>query len=160
MDFAAYPAPDWALKAHLRGPAQIDLNATPDGTGHKFAADAAATASWTPGTYWFSLRAIKGGDVIEAAKGQLEVLPDLTAVAAPYDGRTQNEIALASIKAVLAKKATQDQMRYTINNRELWRTPVADLLKLHAFYVAAVRREKASKSGRTTFGRQIHVRFS
>jgi hypothetical protein len=158
--FADYPAPTWTMQLHLRGPAQIDLTATAGGTSHKFTADAAATTAWAPGTYWFALRATDGDDVKEAATGQLVVLPDLAAVTGTYDGRTQNEIALASISAVLAKRATQDQQKYTINNRELWRTPIADLLKLRAFYAAAVRREKGTKSGNSAWGRAIQVRFS
>lgn len=157
---SAYPAPDWVLTVHLRGPGQINLEGTADGTSHLFTADAAATAAWAAGTYWFSIRATKGADVIEVAKGQLEVLPDLAAVTGAYDGRTENERALDAINAVLSKRATQDQQKYTINNRELWRTPIADLLKLQAFYKAAVRREKNAAKGISGFGRQIHVRFS
>lgn len=160
LAFAAYPAPAWALTAHLRGPGQIDLAATADGTGHAFAAAAAATTGWVPGTYWWSIRATNGADVIEVAKGHTEVLPDLASAGAGYDGRTQNERGLDAINAVLEKRASQDQQKYTINNRELWRTPIADLLKLRASYQAAVRREKNAKSGRSTFGRTIHVRFS
>lgn len=144
----------------LRGPASIDMAATAEGSAHVFTADAATTASWAPGSYWFSLRTTKGADVLEAGKGSIEVLPDLAAQAAGYDGRTQNEIALENINAVLAKRATRDQQRYTINNHELWRTPIADLIKLQAFYRAAVRREKAAKNGVSTFGRQVYVRFS
>lgn len=155
-----YPATDWALTVHLRGPGQIDLEGTPDGTAHLFAADAATTAAWAPGAYWFSMRATKGADVIEVAKGQMDVLPDLASVTGAYDGRTENERALDAINAVLAKRATQDQQKYTINNRELWRTPITDLLKLQAFYKAAVRREKNAAKGISGFGRQIHVRFS
>jgi hypothetical protein len=157
--FADYPAPDWALTVHLRGPAQINLDATADGAGHKLDQLATTTAAWAPGTYWFSMRAAQGDDVQEVATGQLEVLPDLAAVNAPHDGRTQNEIALDAINAVLAKRATRDQERYSIHDRELWRTPIPDLIKLQAFYKAAVQREKNRRSGRTGFGRQVHVRF-
>lgn len=154
--FDAYPAPTWTLTAHLRGPGQIDLTATAAGV---FSATAATTAAWAPGTYWYAVRATNGTDVLEVATGQLEVKPDLAAAGPGFDGRTQNERALDAISAVLEKRASQDQQRYTINNRELWRTPIADLLKLQAFYKAAVRRERAAKSGSAAFGRQIHVRF-
>lgn len=155
-----YPAPDWEISAVMRGAGSIDLTAVLDGEKYKFTASAAVTAEWTPGRYWVSIRATKDADVFEVATLQIEITPDLTQSAEGYDGRTQNEIALEAINAVMAKRATLDQQRYTINNRELWRTPVAELLKLRSFYTTAVRRERRSASGRSAFGRAIHVRFS
>ena len=55
VDAATYPAPDWTLRAVVRGPQAIDLTATADGTSHVFTADAATTAAWQPGAYWYSL---------------------------------------------------------------------------------------------------------
>jgi hypothetical protein len=153
--FAAYPAPTWTLTAHLRGPASIDLQADAAGV---FTATAATTAAWAPGTYWWSMRATNGTDVLEVATGQLVVNPDLAATAG-FDGRTQNERTLDAICAVLEKRASQDQQRYVIKDRELWRTPITDLLKLKAHYQAAVRRERAAAAGRSTFGRIIKVNF-
>lgn len=108
------------------------------------------------GDYWYSLRATTGTDLVELGTGTLRVLPDLVAAGDGFDGRSQAQIALAAIDAVLGKRATMDQERYRINNRELYRTPISDLLKLRGFYVAQVKRE----SGRSTFGRQIAVRFT
>lgn len=166
LDFQAdfslsdYPAPAWSLKAVLRGPQAIDLVSTAVGSSHHLAATAATTAAWAPGVYWFSLRALSGARTVELGKGQLHILQDLAAVAGPFDGRTQNEIALEAINAVLAKKATRDQLRYVINNRELWRMRPADLLQLRAFYVTQVRRERQRANGCATFGRAVTVRFS
>lgn len=159
LTLAEYPAPDWVLSIVIRGPQAIDLTATADGAGHKFEADADTTAEWAAGSYWFSLRATKAGQVIEVSGGQLVIATDLASAEAGYDGRTQNEKALDAIKAVLANRATQDQQKYTINNRELWRTPMADLLKLKAHYMVAVRRERNAKKGVTGFGRNIQVSF-
>jgi hypothetical protein len=160
VDDALHPAPAWTCTLHLRGPSQIDLTAAPDGSAHKFTAAPAVTSDWTPGTYWWAIRATDGVDVVEIERGDLIVLPDLTAVNTPYDGRSENEIALEAIDAVLAKRASQDQQRYVINNRELWRTPVADLLKLRSYYNTRVRRERLRAKGLSTLGRNIPVRFS
>lgn len=160
VDLRDYPATEWTARVLLRGPKSIDLTATASGTAHAFAADAATTAAWTPGAYWYSLRVSKDSNVLEADKGQMSVLPDLEAMQDGFDGRTQNQIALDAINAVLAKRATLDQQRYVIDKRELWRTPIADLLKLRAFYTTAVRRERNRASGCSGFGRQIPVRFS
>jgi hypothetical protein len=160
LAFADYPATEWALQAIIRGPQAITLDATASGTDHLFASTATTTAAWVPGRYWYSLRATKAGEVREIASGQLQVLADLAAVEDGFDGRSQSEIALDNINAVLSKRATVDQERYRINNRELWRMRVEDLLKLRSFYATQVRREHAKKSGNSAFGRNIPVRFS
>lgn len=157
---AAHPAPDWNLTLHIRGPQAIDLVAEVRGSGHRFAATAAATAAWQPGEYWYSLRASNAADTVEIETGQLRVLPDMVAAGEGFDGRSQAQTALDAIEAVLGKRATLDQERYRINNRELYRTPIADLLKLRSFYAQQVRREAARKSGSNKFGRPILVRFS
>ncbi len=158
---ALHPAPAWTLSLHFRGPSQIDLTAAPGvSTSHVFTAAPAATADWTPGAYWWAVRATDGTDVVEIERGDMILLTDLAAVTEPYDGRSENEIALDAIDAVLSKRATQDQQRYVINNRELWRTPISDLLKLRAYYNTRVRRERARRSGASTMGRNIPVRFS
>jgi hypothetical protein len=156
-----YPATAWRLTLNLRGAQAIDLaaEADADGTSFLLAADAAVTAKWAPGRYWFSLRVTDGVAVHEAGAGQLMVLADLSAAAGAYDGRSEAETALDAIDAVLAKRATRDQERYRINNRELYRMAVADLLKLRAYYATRVRRERAAASGRRGFGRAIAVRF-
>lgn len=159
LDLPGYPAQAWTVQAVIRGPAVIDLTAAGSGTVHTFDVPAATTASWKPGIYWYSLRAGNATDVFELATGQLHVRADLSQAAAGYDGRSPNEVALAAINAVLSRRATMDQERYTINNRELWRTPIPDLLKLKAHYTVLVRRERARAAGRSGLGRTVPVRF-
>lgn len=166
LDFQAvvrlreFPATSWTLNALLRGPQAINLAATAEGDAHAFAVPGATTTTWLPGTYWFSLRASKGTAVMEAGSGELTVLPDIANVTEPYDGRSQNEIALDAIDAVMAKRATLDQQRYMIDRRELWRTPIADLLKLRAYYAMMVSRERAKRRGTSRFGRPVIVKFN
>lgn len=163
MQLPQYPAPDWVLTAHLRGPAVINLTAAPDGAGHKFTADATTTAGWVPGVYSYALRATNGADVRQLEANTLEVLEDLVAVAAPGDSRGHAQRVLDAIEAVIEKRATRDQERYTIEGqngrRELWRTPIADLLKLRDVYRAEVRREKAAACGKSLWGPAVKVRF-
>ena len=161
INLADYQAPVWALHIVIRGPSAIDISETSNSDGaHVFDVPAATTATWLPGAYWYSIRASKAGSLVEVEKGQLTVLPDLANLQAGYDGRSQNQIALDAINAVLAKRATRDQQRYIIDKRELWRTPIPELLKLRAFYAVQVRRECARTTGKNTFGRAVHVRFS
>lgn len=156
---AAYPAPDWALNAYLRGPSVINLAAAADGAGHKFTQDAATTAGWAAGIYSYVVRASKGGEVFQVEAGTLEIAADLATQAEPGDVRTHAQRTLDAIEAVIEKRATKDQERYTINNRELWRTPIADLLKLRNTYRAEVRSERAKARGKSLWGAAVKVRL-
>lgn len=155
-----HPAPVWTATLHFRGPSQIDLTAAPDGTGFLFTAAAAETADWQPGAYWWAIRATDGNQVVEIERGDMIVNPDLVQAGAGYDGRSQNEIALEAIEAVLAKRATLDQSRYRINNRELYRESITELRRLRQHYKSAVRRERLRARGVSAWGRNIPVRFS
>lgn len=157
---SAHPAPDWALSALLRGPQSIDIDALVDGSTHYFRVDAAETAAWTPGNYWYSVRATgPDGIVVEVESGEVAIKPDLAAIQPGHDGRDHVRRTLEAIEAVLEKRATLDQERYKINNRELWRTPVADLLKLRDRYKAELRMIKAAAKG-TLFNQRVKVGFT
>lgn len=155
----AYPAPEWTLSVLLRGPDVINLTATASGNQHQLAANAATTANWTPGLYTYTARVTNGVDVFEVETGQLEVKPDLASAGEGHDGRTHAQRTLESIEAVIEKRATLDQERYRINNRELYRTPIADLLKLRDLYRAEVRREQMAARGKNPFGAAVRVRL-
>lgn len=155
----AYPAPGWALSVILRGPQSIDLDATADGNQHRIHASATTTAAWAPGDYWFSVRVTDGTDVFQVDEGTLTVKPDLAAVAESYDGRGHVQRVLDAIEAVIQGRATKDQQRYRINNRELERTPIGELLKLRSTYREELRRQKAAEKGQSLLGRPVKVRF-
>lgn len=159
LRFDNYPAPDWSLSLLLRGPSNITLNATADGNLHRFHALAGVTETWKAGQYAYSLRAKRGADVVELAAGSLAVLPDLEAMPEGADVRTPAQIALEAIEAVIAKRATMDQERYRIGNRELYKTPIADLIKLRDMYRSEVQREKQAACGANPWGRRVLVSF-
>lgn len=148
---AAASLPDhsgWDVFLILRGPMATDLDAAADGDEFTITADAAVTVGWRPGEYRYSLRASRAGEVVQIEVGRLTVLPDLAAMPDGYDARSEYRKSLEAIEAVIAKRATLDQERYRINNRELYRTPIADLLKLRAFYAQKVRDEDGCGGGR------------
>lgn len=159
VTLTAYPAPQWELALILRGAQAIDLAAVSDGASHRFQADAATTADWLAGRYWYSLRATRGADVVEVDAGDLTIAPDLAAVSEPFDGRSHARRVLAAIEAVIENRATIDQQSYQINNRSLSRTPLPDLLLLRSRYLDEVRREEMAARGQSLLGRQIKVRF-
>lgn len=160
VSLTAYAAPEWMLSLILRGPTSIDLLSTDNGTAHMISATAAVTATWSSGSYWFSLRATDGVDVIEVDDGTIEILPDISAQGAGYDGRGHVEKVLESIEAVIEGRASKDQERYRINNRELQRTPINDLIALREKYRAEARKLSATKArGNSLLGRRILTRF-
>lgn len=153
-----HPANLWRLSAVIRGPSTIDLLADAVGVNHSFNVSAEDTAKWTPGVYWYVLRATQGDQVDEISEGRFVIEPDLTNVTG-YDGRSHNEIVLDNLNAVIEKRATQDQQKYVINNRELWRTPLPELLLFKNQYQAKVNRERRRKAGNREFGRAVNMRF-
>ncbi len=159
LTFTAYPAQEWTVTVMLRGKSSIDLVTTPEGNQHRLRVEASETAAWLPGDYWYTVRATDGIDVQEVEQGSLTVLPDLSAAGEGFDGRSQALIALEAINAVLAKRATLDQERYRINNRELYRTSIADLLKLRNYYAEQVKREQLARCGKSPWGRTVRVRL-
>lgn len=159
LALTAFPASDWSLALILRGSQSIDLKSTPDGRLHVFTVSATDTAAWAAGDYWYSLRASNGTEVHEIDSGTLKVLPDLVGVGSDFDGRTHAERTLEAIEAVIEGRASKDQDSYRINNRELRRTSISQLLKLRDVYRNEVRRLKAARKGRNTLGRPVLARF-
>lgn len=159
LNFTAYPAPDWTVTIVLRGASSINLECTADGRQHRLRVEAAETSQWDAGDYWYSVRATNGADVVEVEQGHIRVMPDLSGAAEGFDGRSQAQTALEAIDAVLAKRATRDQERYRINNRELYRTPIADLIRLRSYYAELVAREKRRQCGISPWGRTVRVRL-
>jgi hypothetical protein len=158
-DLAEYPAPVWSLVLLLRGPSSITIDSTADGAAHRLAATAAATAAWAGGEYAFSLRATNGADVVEIEAGTVAIVADLAGIVAGTDTRTHVRRTLEAIEAVIERRATLDQERYRIGDRELYRTPIADLLKLRSVYREELRRMNAAAAGQSSLlGRTVLVR--
>lgn len=155
----AYPAPDWQLSAYLRNAHDLTLQALAEETNHRFLVAASVTALWSPGDYWYALRVSNGTEVHEIETGQVTIKPDLAAVHGEYDGRNHVQKVIDAIEAVLEKRATLDQQRYTINNRELWRTPIPELLRLRDRYRAELRRMNAARRPGGLFDQHVRVRF-
>jgi hypothetical protein len=159
LTLGAYPAPVWGASLILRGPLSIDLTATDDGAQHVLTESAAVTADWPAGVYWWAIRATDSDNVVQVDEGQITVAGDIAAADDGFDARSHAERTLAAIEAVIENRATTDQQKYTINNRELWRTPIADLLLLRNRYRDEVRRQKQARGGQSLLGRQVKVRF-
>lgn len=159
VELAYFAAPDWALVLLLRGPSSITIDSADLGDAHVLSASAAVTAAWEGGQYAYSLRATNGGDISEIEAGTVVIVGDLAAIPAGSDTRTHARKVLAAIEAVIEKRATLDQERYRINDRELYRTPLADLLRLRASYRSELARENSkANGGNSLLGREVRVR--
>lgn len=152
----AYAAPEWSLSLKLRGPQAIDVEGNADAI---LRAEATATAEWVAGLYAYSIRATDTiGTVVEIEAGQVTIEPDLAALGPGHDSRDHVRRTLEAIEAVIERRATLDQEKYKINNRELWRTPVADLLRLRDRYKAELRMMNAKARG-GLFNQRVRVGF-
>lgn len=159
VTLTAYPAPVWVLSVILRGPGVINMTAIAEGSQHRLTASADVTENWVPGLYSYSARVTNGTDTHEIESGQLVVEADLASATAGHDSRSHAQRTLEAIEAVIEKRASMDQESYRINNRELNRTPISDLLKLRDLYRAEVRREQAAARGQNLFGATVRVRL-
>lgn len=142
---------------YLRGVSSVNLSAEKDSGTYRFYSTAEETTLWKPGVYTYSFRILKGADVREIEAGTLQIVADVMALPEGHDGRSSNRKILDAITAVIEKRATQDQERYKINNRELWRTPLPDLLALRAHYASLVAAEEAKASGKSLWRPAVKV---
>lgn len=151
-----YSGAEWAMVILLRGPASIDLSADRDAARHVWDIPAADTAAWAPGVYAYQLRASNGvGDAAVVESGRLVIEQDFASLPAGADTRSENRRALEAIEAVLAKRATLDQSRYRINNRELYRESIGELMRLRNHFLRLVAKEEGRGP---RFGVQVKFR--
>jgi hypothetical protein len=152
----------WALVYKLRNATHaIDIAAAADGDAFQVTVAAATSAAYKAGTYnWIALVS-KAGEVYEVGRGTMKVLVDLS-VTGGADARSHVKRTLDAIEAVIERRATVDQMSYSIAGRQLGRTPIADLLKLRDKYrseYAAELGAEAIAAGRSP-KRRILTRFN
>lgn len=163
---AGYPASaPWTLKYRFKNAAGgFEIVASASGDNYSVSVTAATTAGYAAGEYsWMAW--VEGGssEKYSVDAGVCMVLPDYRAAAATValDDRTHARTVLDAIEAVIEKRATQDQERYMIAGRELWRTPIPTLLKLRQHYLAEVKGQEQIekiKNG-TAVGGRIQLRL-
>lgn len=150
----------WALSYALRGPAQINLAADTD---FNILISAATSASYAAGTYSYVARVSnETGDVHTVETGTITIEADIAAIDAAFDSRSFVKKTLDAVEAVLLKRATDDQLKYSIQGRSLERTPLPDLMRLRDLYKAEYEREQAAagiSTGVFSTGNKLRVRF-
>ena len=115
------------------------------------------TSELAPGSYaWQVWSTADDGTKSIIASGSFDLLPALS------DGQDVRSIARKNLDAIDAMLGKSDQVgvrRYRINNRELERYSVAELLKLRSFWAAEVAKEGRKGLGRHSLGPRIAFRF-
>ncbi|NQU47026.1 MAG: hypothetical protein HQ519_00120 [Planctomycetes bacterium] len=157
------PEDGWTLTYEIVSPT-ADLGsfaAADNGDGsHLVSIAAATTAAWSAGAATWGAYAAKAGERYQVDKGRLVIEADL-ASASTHDGRSHARKTLEAIEAVIAKRATKDQMGHSIEGRSLARTPIPDLLVLRKTYLAEVDAEerKADRDNGKTGRNKVYSQF-
>lgn len=160
-----YSAADgWALKLYLvprftspvQAPIVLESVAAEDGVRHRFQLSAAQSAAYQAGQYGYQTNAWKASEVYTLDgtfwSSEVTLYPNPATLAQGADTRSQDEIALEAIRAVLANRATVDQKRYTIADRSLERMEISELEKLEAYFQKRINKQRG-------FSKKIFLRW-
>jgi hypothetical protein len=149
-----YSSADYDLWIALRGPSVVDLKTgvsgvtiASSGSGWTVTVTAAVTAGWIAGDYWYTVYAGQTSFATRytAESGTLEILPSLSAQIAGYTNKSHVKTVLDAIEAVIAGRASLDQMSYTIQGRSLSKTPLPELIEFRRIYRAEYAAEKKAE---------------
>jgi hypothetical protein len=159
-----YDSAMYSLAYELRGPKQMTVNAVAYGQGWRSTIAPADAANLTAGTYWWASIVTGLETRLTVGSGQLQVLPDLAAVAADgYDGRSLAEKSLADAEAALADltKSGKRVKKYAIGSRNTEYYTAAELMTAIDYWRARVSNEQTAKSIANGLGnpRTLLVRF-
>lgn len=148
-----YSSDEYSGYLVLVGPSTITLTATGSGQTFSFEADPSVTAAWPAGRYAWSFYVSSATERYTLATGTLQVLPDLTALAAGTDTRTHAERCLEAIEAQLEGRLPKGLEDVSIAGTNIRKIPIATLPKLRDYYRAEVLAERRAKIGRTAIHR-------
>ena len=152
---AEFQTPAQSVTIRFAGPSAH--NATLTQTGNVWTA-AIQTDGWPAGLYWFDVMAQDAdGNKWSVMRDRLELKPALTNL--PEDSRTDAERMVEMIEAMMNGNATAGVRRYKINNRELERYGIDELLKLLTFWRNRLAKERRKSRGESPLGPDIRFRF-
>ena len=119
---------------------------------------AVQTEGWPAGLYWFDVQAQDAeGNKWTLSRDRLELKPSLSNL--PEDSRTDAERMVEMIEAMMAGNASAGVRSYKINNRELERYGIDELLKLLTFWRNRLAKERRKARGESPLGPDIRFRF-
>lgn len=140
-----------AVEFRFGGPETRTVAATQSGSDWSIAA---STSAWTAGVYrWQAWATLDDASVKVIREGGL----DLDAPLGLGDVRLPARKMVEMIEAMMAGNAGEGVRRYKINNRELERYSVGELLQLLSYWKEQAKRE--GRSPASGLGPRISVRF-
>jgi hypothetical protein len=114
------------------------------------------TISWAAGAYKYQAWAKFADDVNSVI---CEGTVDIEAELCVGDTRSTAKKNIDAIQAMLSNNATEGVKRYRINNRELERYDVKELLELLRYWTGIYNREMRKQNGFDGLGPRIAIRF-
>lgn len=141
-DLAALAVSGVTLRYVFVIPGAAALTVTATGADFAMEVPAAVTAIWPAGSVRWTAFFVDGADRREMARGVVRVDFNPESVTASSDIRSHAQRVLAAIEAVIARRATQDDLKITLSDgRSLERVSFAEALRLRDHY----RREVAAE---------------
>lgn len=161
---ADYPPADYSLKYSLRlegSGTEIEINAIEIAADYLVEVASVTTAAFTAGRYRWQAYITRSSDAQRITLNSGSVQVKANRDAATGDPRSHARKVLDAIEAVIEGRASKDQEEYSIANRSLKRTPIAELLVLRDRYRSEAANEKSAEDMANGLGssRRIGVRF-
>jgi len=162
--FAGYPPADgWVLSyALVMDSYRIGFSGSDNGDGyHLINVSASNTKDWKTGQYRWQAYVSKGSERYSVASGEMEIQPDFASRTDGYDARSHVKQVLDALEAVILKKASKDQLRYSIAGMTLEKMSPGDLIRWHNHYTRLYRQELEAEriAQGLSPARKIQVRF-
>jgi hypothetical protein len=152
---AEFQTPAQSVSIRFAGPSSHTANLTNTGGAWKAAVQ---TEGWPAGLYWFDVLCQDAeGNKWTLLRDRLDLKPSLSSL--PEDSRTDAERMVEMIEAMMAGNASAGVRSYKINNRELERYGIEELLKLLAFWRNRLVKERRKSRGESPFGPDTRFRF-
>lgn len=157
----------WVLKYRLIprvSGTPILLTGAADGTDptlHRITATAATTATWTAGIYSWASWVTKTVETYDVSSGSVKILPDPRVITAPFDTRSDAQIALEAAKAAMAAW-TPTTKSYTIGDRSYTFNSPTEILAVISYWQNQVKREDDAIAMAAGLGsrRKVYVRLN
>lgn len=146
--------PSAVVTFYFAGASSHQVVATSTGETFTISVD---TTAWTPGAYLVEMRSVLAGVTKVLARHPLNIRPALTAYPAGADLRSEAEKAIANIEAMLAGGATLEARKYKINNRELERYSISELMHLLGYWKRRLASERRKAAGISGLGPRIET---
>lgn len=146
-----YPASSYSLKIILRnGDRKIEINGTSSGNNYEVSISNSQSASWIAGEYECVYYFYNSNEHKFISAGYVKILPNILTTS----NKLHEEIVLEAIEAAIERRATKEQLSYSINGRSLQYMSLEELIKARSFYQYIVNVKKGKIKG------YIPVRFN